>query len=360
MNSENLPLERVGQLEELHYYLGMCYQYGYCVEQDWNLAADYYFKAANQGHAAAQYSLGLCYDQGHCCRHDLSNSVVQNLRLAVSWFRKAAAQGYAAAKCQMGRCYEHGRGVERDDKQAVLWYRRAAAQGYADAQYSLGICYQNGAGVDRDVNVAAEWFRAAAEQGYTGAQVTLTKHYETEEGVEKDKKFLDPSKSKAKKLPYHMIPSEWIEALARVAQQSVEKGYEPFNWRRSDSPTKLDSYLYAAADRHIKKWHGGESFNFEYKQNGEPCPTVTHHAVQAAYNLLMLYTLEICDKRNDLDDRFIGKSVECLDELDKDSQSCRDLTAAEVRQLAQRLGYRAGPRSRVSSSNYLCGDWYES
>ena len=58
-------------------------------------------KAAEQGHAAAQYMLGLCYELGE--------GVEQDQVKAVEWYRKAAEQGQAVAHCSLGRCYAEGK-----------------------------------------------------------------------------------------------------------------------------------------------------------------------------------------------------------------------------------------------------------
>ncbi|HHQ4547446.1 TPA: LysM-like peptidoglycan-binding domain-containing protein, partial [Aeromonas veronii] len=80
-----------------------------------------YRKAAEQGNASAQYNLGLMYEQGH--------GVAQDYKQAVSWYRKAAEQGNASAQYNLGLMYEQGHGVVQDNKEAIAWYRKAAEQG---------------------------------------------------------------------------------------------------------------------------------------------------------------------------------------------------------------------------------------
>jgi TPR repeat protein len=69
---------------------------------------------------------------------------------AVKWYRKAADQGHAEAQYSLGKCYANGKGVTKDEVEAVKWYRKSADQGYAEAQYNLGVCYDNGEGVLKD------------------------------------------------------------------------------------------------------------------------------------------------------------------------------------------------------------------
>ena len=61
--------------------------------------------AAEQGDAKAQSNLGLMYDQGL--------GVSQDYAEAVRWFRLAAEQGDAGAQCQLGAMYATGKGVQR-------------------------------------------------------------------------------------------------------------------------------------------------------------------------------------------------------------------------------------------------------
>ena len=99
-------------------------------------------KAAEQGHAEAQYSLGVAYSKGI--------GVAKDYEQAVYWFLKAAEQGFASAQYNLGFVHAEGRGVAKDYKQAVYWYLKAAEQGDADAQHNLALMYNKGEGVPRD------------------------------------------------------------------------------------------------------------------------------------------------------------------------------------------------------------------
>jgi len=60
-----------------------------------------------------------------------------NAELAYYWYEKAAEQGHAHAQFHLGLCYESGRGVEQNDTKAVYWCEKAAGQGDAYAQEYL-------------------------------------------------------------------------------------------------------------------------------------------------------------------------------------------------------------------------------
>ena len=51
-------------MAEAQFQLGVAYANGLCVAQDWYEAANWYRKAAEQGHSKAQLALGLCYQTG--------------------------------------------------------------------------------------------------------------------------------------------------------------------------------------------------------------------------------------------------------------------------------------------------------
>lgn len=170
-------MENQGEAEA-QYALGVSYEYGQGVKQNYKEAVKYYRKAAEQGHAAAQYNLGVCYRDGKGTKKDYKE--------AIALFRKAEEQGVVQAQTCVGACYEHGLGVKKDYNEAVKWYRKAAEQGEVFAQVNLAGCYYNGFGVPQSYSEAITWFRKAAEQGFSIAQYNLGVCYEYGKGVTKD------------------------------------------------------------------------------------------------------------------------------------------------------------------------------
>jgi TPR repeat protein len=116
-------------------------------------AIAWYRKAADQGDAIAQSQLGVAYEQG--------TGVPQDYLQAADWYRKAAEKGLAEAQYGLGFLYLHGKGVPKDDTQATTWMLKAAEQGETKAQFNLGVCYLNGAGVSRDLNEGYFWILLA-------------------------------------------------------------------------------------------------------------------------------------------------------------------------------------------------------
>lgn len=65
--------------------------------------------------------------------------VPQDYAEALKWFRKAAEQGHAEAQYKLGNCYFRGIGVADDDVAAYAWHSVAAASGYEKARNMLGV-----------------------------------------------------------------------------------------------------------------------------------------------------------------------------------------------------------------------------
>ena len=112
---------------------------------------------AQQGDPAAQHEIAKSYWHG-------GEGVVQNKREAVAWFYRAAEQGHAQAQYALGYAFLHGEGVTSDASKAAAWWNEAAAQGHAKAQADLGELYANGYGVEKNMETFWHWIKLAAEQ----------------------------------------------------------------------------------------------------------------------------------------------------------------------------------------------------
>lgn len=152
----------------MHYYL----------KQDYDVAFEWFMKAAKYGFAEAQYRIGLCYLNGHGVPIDYTQ--------AMEWYQKAAAQNHAAAQNAIGLLYKHGMGVESDNEKALQWYRKAANNGSLEAQYNIGKCYYYGRGIAINYSEAVKHFLATAEKGYDKSLSTLGYCYLMGEGVPTD------------------------------------------------------------------------------------------------------------------------------------------------------------------------------
>lgn len=120
-------------------------------------------KAAEDPH----YALGRQYFTGQ--------GMALNLAQALKCFLRAAERGHAPAQYAAAVMAARGQGAERNATLAAHWLRKAALQGHAGAQYGLGDLYRSGDGVPLDVVAAAEWYRRAADQGHAKARDHLAR-----------------------------------------------------------------------------------------------------------------------------------------------------------------------------------------
>ncbi|MBA3849925.1 MAG: hypothetical protein C0502_08000 [Opitutus sp.] len=141
-------------------------------------AIEWYRKAADKGHAPAQFNLGLA--------HELGRGVAADERAAFRHYLLAAERGLTNAQFNVGNMYAAGRGVGQDLFEASVWFKQAAEAGLAEAQYNLGVAYEAGRGVRKDESQAARWYKAAADQGFPRAQYNLGLLLEDGRGVAKD------------------------------------------------------------------------------------------------------------------------------------------------------------------------------
>jgi len=106
---------------------------------------------------------------------------------AAAWYRKSAEQGNSDSQNDLGVLYDRGNGMRQDYSQAIAWFRKSADQGNAYGERNLALEYWHGNGVHKDVVEAVKWFRKVAEQGEVGAQNALITIYgEGDKGVPKD------------------------------------------------------------------------------------------------------------------------------------------------------------------------------
>lgn len=121
-------------------------------------------RAANLGHAPAQFHLARLYEGGE-------QGVSQNAAEARIWTERAAQGGEVRAMHNMALYLFDGVGGDRSQVQAVRWFRQAAERGLTDSQYNLGRIYEQGAdGVAANAGEAYKWYLIAGRAGDEQAQ----------------------------------------------------------------------------------------------------------------------------------------------------------------------------------------------
>ena len=194
--------------------------------------------------AEAEYQAGLA--------SDLGRGVPQDYREAVRHYRRAAEQGHAGAQFALAEMYKNGDGVDKDIEQALRWYRAAAAQREAGAELMLGVLYESGVGVPVDLAEAARWYRRSADHGDARAQLLLGVLYQTGQGVRwdpvaawalytvsanRDHAPGNPASGHRAMLERQMTPLQLAQARSLAEAMMATDGFAP----------ALDRYLASAA-----------------------------------------------------------------------------------------------------------------
>jgi len=86
---------------------------------------------AQSGDAEAQAYVGEIYEKGLGLQPDYD--------LAAVWYKKAANQGLTRAQINLGNLYEKGLGVEKNSITALNWYRKASGVGSEKLEYASSI-----------------------------------------------------------------------------------------------------------------------------------------------------------------------------------------------------------------------------
>ena len=86
---------------------------------------------AEAGDAIVQNTLGVMYQKGQ--------GVEQDFKEAVKWYQKAADQGDAMAQFNLGAMYCNGQGVEQNYVTGYALWNIAATNGNQDAKYNKSI-----------------------------------------------------------------------------------------------------------------------------------------------------------------------------------------------------------------------------
>jgi len=111
--------------------------------------------AAQNGDRRAQYMLGAILLTS--AKDDAATGK------AAQWFEKAAVQGHVEAQVELARLYRLGMGVPQDSMKMLKWYTAAATKGHVGAQLLVADAYAYGDGVEPDLVKAYVWYAIAME-----------------------------------------------------------------------------------------------------------------------------------------------------------------------------------------------------
>jgi hypothetical protein len=136
-----------------------------------------YLEKAEQGDAGAQFWLGVAYESGRGVKQDFAQ--------AIKWLQKSAKQGNPDADFLLGQMYEDAEGFSRDYVKASEWYRVACEHrpdhgGAGQGCNNLGLLYLDGNGVKRNIIEAYKYFKIAG----TAANLDVAKSRMTADEID--------------------------------------------------------------------------------------------------------------------------------------------------------------------------------
>ena len=155
--------------------LAVFYLTGRGVERSDSEAFRWLQRAASSSYPLALHDLGILYSNGWGVAKDPAHGFELLLR--------AATAGLEMSQVDVGLAYLNGNAVPADPEMGIKWLKRAAKHDLALAHFILGIAYENGQGVDIDYKKAAEHYLKAADQGVAAAQNNLGRLYLRGNGV---------------------------------------------------------------------------------------------------------------------------------------------------------------------------------
>ncbi len=137
--------------------LGLLYENGQGVQQDYEKAKDWYEKAVINGSVIANRLLGNLYMKG--------NGVEKDYKKAYQLFNEAIDKGDNEAKVLIAKMYYHGYYVDKNPSRAfdmLLEIVKNDDMYSADAMQLLSACYRYGYGTGIDNKEAEYWLQQAA------------------------------------------------------------------------------------------------------------------------------------------------------------------------------------------------------
>ncbi|CAG8537161.1 2314_t:CDS:2 [Paraglomus occultum] len=137
--------------------IGRMYRGGIGVEQDNEMAFQYFKKGADAKNAQSIFMMGVYYSSGLATKDGKTNE-----EKAFKYFMSAASQGLPEAQYNVGYRYFRGIGTEQNYGLAVAYWKMAAAQGFRVAQMNLARMYNDGLGIEQNISLAKRYYKLAA------------------------------------------------------------------------------------------------------------------------------------------------------------------------------------------------------
>lgn len=137
---------------------------------EYSQAWDMFVLLSSRGSTDADFYIAIMLEEGRAVRRSWPKAMAK--------LKRAADEGHALAQFRLAFYFLSGtrydRGPIPDNNAAAFWLQKAADQDYPEAQYRLGVFYDTGIGpVDADPERARNWYGRAARNGHKAARQAL-------------------------------------------------------------------------------------------------------------------------------------------------------------------------------------------
>lgn len=142
--------------------MGQLYEHGHLGQPNFQVAGQYYFKAAEKGDVWGMFNLADLHLRGQ--------GVARDPEAAYALYTEAASRGHSKSLNMLGLIHEDGLLGPSDPEAARAFYRAGAAQGDCWAQFNLGrMALQAGA-----VDPALSAFQDSLQSGFPAFWLMLS------------------------------------------------------------------------------------------------------------------------------------------------------------------------------------------
>jgi hypothetical protein len=133
------------------------FESGVSAYQDGDIVQAYthWKKEAEVGSSVAQFNLGVLFETG--------SGVEQDFKKSFKWFQRAALNDHAMSQLKMGFLNYEDKYNIKNFTEAARWFHLAAAQNNPRAMYRLSMMYTMGKGVEQNSSSAVELYNRSLD-----------------------------------------------------------------------------------------------------------------------------------------------------------------------------------------------------
>lgn len=207
---------------------GHKYLQGLVVPQSYEIAAQYYAKAATQGSAEGYYNLALLTREGKGVKLNVAESIrlleraaSQDICMDVAGL-KLPNIGVVEAEHGLGLSYQEGVGVPQDFQKALNWYTRAIKHGSGAAATNVGFMYDKGIGVTLNKSKALDYYKLASSMKVVRAMEIIAYMYLELDDKENARKWFQYAINKGS-LALQATKQDFFDIVGTGVENTIEE-----------------------------------------------------------------------------------------------------------------------------------------